>query len=175
FSKLEAGSMRVNIRNIDLDQVFKRVKETFEGICKMKNIEFRCDTSEINLISDFDHLYKVVTNLVSNAYKFTDSGYIALSATSDDQQVTINVTDSGCGIKDNEIAKIFNRFNQGTIQNNKAPGTGIGLHIVNRLVRIHGGEIKVASSFGQGSTFSVVMPIQSARARDQEKQYARKT
>lgn len=162
FSKQEAGELTCNLSQVNLKSIFQRTKETFEGMHITKDIEFIIDFNDISIENDPEHIYKILMNLLTNAFKFTEQGQIKLKATENNSSVLLTVSDTGQGISETDLQNIFNRFTQGRIQNNKASGTGIGLHFVNKLVKSHGGEIKVKSKIGEGSEFTVIFPIKSA-------------
>ncbi len=162
FSKLEAGNIDSRISEISLNEVFESVKETFQELCDLKGLKLCLQRTDINLINDYEHLHKIILNLLSNAYKFTEEGSITLEAVKTGDCIHIMVTDTGQGIKIEDQQKVFKRFSQGNIQNNKAPGTGIGLHIVQSIVHIYGGRIELESQLGMGSKFTVILPVQSS-------------
>jgi signal transduction histidine kinase len=107
----------------------------------------------------------VLLNVVGNAIKFTDSGFVEIRPNAVDEHFTIAVEDSGPGISLADQARIFNEFQQvdSSITRQKG-GTGLGLSISRRLIEAHGGHIDVLSTPGTGSTFNIVLPV---RAREQ--------
>jgi signal transduction histidine kinase len=112
-------------------------------------------------------LNQVLFNLLSNAAKFTDEGHIAVRAyvdrkgTLDEAWMCLEVRDTGTGISEEDLDKIFERFQQVDGSNSrKAEGTGLGLAITRHLVQMHGGTIGVESHLGEGSTFTVRLPLQ---------------
>ncbi len=113
------------------------------------------------IVADTVKLHQVVTNLIANAIKFTESGTVSVSATRrDDQQVTIEVRDTGIGIPEAALARIWHPFEQAddTISS-RFGGTGLGLSLVKALVALHGGEVGVNSKPGEGTCFWIRLPI----------------
>ncbi|MGV3509429.1 MAG: ATP-binding protein, partial [Sphingobacteriaceae bacterium] len=127
------------------------------------------------IMADSMRLNQILLNLLSNAIKFTDVGSIVLSLTileAQDSKIKLkfSVTDSGIGISEDKIDKIFESFEQADDDtDHKYGGTGLGLSIVKRLVELKGGEVEVCSEFGKGSTFSVINWYQVAANQKQEK------
>ena len=109
---------------------------------------------------DERRLTQVLLNLVGNAIKFTDSGEVAVRASAANGTFTIAVRDTGPGIPESDHGKIFEEFQQAdTSSTRKKGGTGLGLSIAKRIVEMHGGKLGVDSSPGQGSTFSITLPV----------------
>src|SRR5258705_5053964 len=109
---------------------------------------------------DRDMWEKVVSNLLSNAFKFTFEGSVTVTLQSTEQAVELQVRDTGVGIPEEHRERVFERFHrvEGT-QARTFEGTGIGLAFVQELVRLHGGDVRVESALGQGSTFTVTIPL----------------
>src|SRR5262249_13856185 len=109
---------------------------------------------------DHDMWEKIVLNLISNAYKFTLEGRIGVSLTQREHEAVLAVTDTGTGIRAEELPHLFERFHR--IEGARArthEGTGIGLALVQELARLHGGSVTVESRYGEGSTFTVHIPL----------------
>ena len=103
---------------------------------------------------------KIVLNLLSNAFKFTFEGEIKVSLRSVGPKVELTVADSGTGIPEDEIPKLFERFRRvKSAQGRSYEGSGIGLALVQELVKLHGGSVHVESTVGKGSTFTVTIPL----------------
>ena len=106
---------------------------------------------------------KIVLNLVSNAFKFTQEGEITVRLRQVGEMAELSVRDTGVGIPEQELPRLFERFHQiRGVTGRSLEGTGIGLALVQELVRLHGGSIRVESSYGRGSTFGVSVPLGSA-------------
>ncbi len=166
FSKIEAGKMELEILPFDLRTVMEDVAELMAMKCREKNIEmllhFKSGT-ETNLLGDPGRIRQVLLNLLSNAIKFTEQGSVVLSVESSDiineeTIVSVSVSDSGIGIDDDKLDKIFNKFDQEDgSTTRKYGGTGLGLAICRQLCHLMKGEIKAESIKGKGSVFSFTM------------------
>ena len=162
-AKLEAGQMRLNRRTLDLASFVRSIVEAFVPAAEGKGVVLDVDApSSLRCAFDSDALEKVVTNLVSNALKFTPGGglvTITLRETSDG--VMLRVADTGPGIPAEHLAHVFERFYQvdETLTRAEA-GTGIGLALVQELVTLHGGAIEVSSGdLAPGAVFTVTLPL----------------
>lgn len=162
LSKLEAGQLELDIQQGNLAQFLRNLVASFESLAKSKNLIFHHEQSHSQYITyfDADKIEKIVTNLLSNAFKFSSQhGKVELRVKYTPQQVIIAVKDCGIGIEPERLPRIFDRFYQVDDTNRRNyEGTGIGLALVKELVDVLKGEIKVESSFGHGSTFTVILP-----------------
>ena len=123
-------------------------------------LELDCPTLAEPVYVDRLMWEKVVLNLVSNAFKFTFDGKIAVSLKPNGRNVELRVSDSGVGIPPEELPRVFERFHR--IENTRSrthEGSGIGLALVQELVKLHGGSIRVESTVGKGTTFTVSLPL----------------
>ncbi len=122
-------------------------------------------TSDVNpqagrIVSDAKRVQQILINLVNNAIKFTDKGYVRVECEVKDEQVITRVVDTGIGIKAEEIEHIFESFRQiDTGLARLTEGTGLGLAICKKLAQMLGGQIQVQSQWGKGSTFTLILPI----------------
>ncbi len=104
---------------------------------------------------------QVLLNLVGNAIKFTDAGEVAIKASASNGHYSVSVCDTGPGISEGDQAKLFQEFQQADNSiTRKKGGTGLGLAISKRIVEMHGGQIRLESQLGKGSTFSITLPVQ---------------
>ena len=109
----------------------------------------------------------MLLNLVGNAIKFTDSGEVAVAVSNADSTFTIAVSDTGAGITEDDQRQIFEEFRQADNSSTREKGgTGLGLAIAKRIIEIHGGQIWVESSLGEGATFSFTLPVRAEPARE---------
>ncbi|WP_448591675.1 response regulator, partial [Thermoflexus hugenholtzii] len=166
LSKIEAGRMELQFSEVDMREIIRGVMSTAVGLTRDKPIELRQEVPEDlpPVWADPQRARQVLLNLVSNAAKFTDQGFIAVRAWADESFVTIAVQDTGIGIPKEKQEEIFQEFTQvesGTTR--RYGGTGLGLAIARRLVELMGGRIWVESEVGKGSTFFFTLP----RARPQ--------
>lgn len=153
--ELEAGSVKEIIYN---------VYQLFEYDAKNKDLTLILEISDKDLLNtqlDKGKTKQIIINLVYNAIKFTPTGgRITISASKEDRFIKITVSDTGCGINEDQLEKIFERFYQiDSSSTRKVGGTGIGLSIVKEFVELHGGEISVESKPGEGSIFTFTLPL----------------
>ncbi|TLM66625.1 MAG: sensor histidine kinase [Deltaproteobacteria bacterium] len=164
LSKIEAGRMEVRSESFDLITLLDEVAETTRVLLAGRPVAVRVVTamSELLLDSDMIKVRQILLNLTSNAAKFTEEGEILLRVTEERGAVLIGVTDTGIGIRDTDLEKLFVAFTQlEDAQTRKHEGTGLGLTITRQLVHLLEGTIAVHSHFGQGTTFEVRIPRQS--------------
>jgi len=171
ISKIEAGKMKLSPKEIDLKWLVESVLHTFEPQMKMKGITLTIDITEgLPLIyADEDRIREVFINLLSNAVKFTDQGVITISAKLSERGMKpgepplfmeICVEDTGIGIKEEDLGKIFDKFVQADLTAvRQYEGTGLGLSIARGLVSLHKGMIWVTSKVGEGSRFCFTLPL----------------
>ena len=158
FQTLESGKMKFRMEKNDINEVAKEVWQTMSPSAQKKNLSLVCQLDETLPKVDFDRdkITEVLTNLVNNAIKFTESGGITISSSKGDNCIQVKVEDTGIGIKEEDIQKIFQEFMQ--IQKNTG-GTGLGLSICKKTIEAHKGEIWVESKFAKGSAFYFTLPI----------------
>jgi signal transduction histidine kinase len=163
FARLEAGQAKVTVTDIALDDLVRYVAGLFSGTAENKNITLatEIDAPKLRVRADVDKLEKILVNLVGNALKFTPpGGTITLACKRDGDRYELSVTDTGVGIPKAHLSAIFQRFVQ--LENSKQAsvrGTGIGLSMVQEYSKLLGGDVRVESEEGQGSTFRVTLPI----------------
>jgi CheY-like chemotaxis protein/signal transduction histidine kinase/HAMP domain-containing protein len=177
LSKIESGTMAVDITAVPFTEVRKFVESTFRQMADIKGLHFEVDLEPglpPALQTDTKRLQQVLKNLLSNAFKFTDRGSVALKARlatggwNPEQEllnaanavVAFSVTDTGIGIPREKHGVIFEAFQQGdTGTSRKYGGTGLGLSISRQITRLLGGEIRIESAPGKGSTFTLYLPV----------------
>ncbi len=161
FSSLEAGGATNDARVVDLAAVTAEVASVFRAAVERAGLRLvvECPPLPRRVAVDPDNWEKIVTNLLSNALKFTFVGQIRLSLAADHEAVRLTVADTGIGIAPQDLARLFERFHrvQGA-RSRSHEGTGIGLALVRELVRLQGGDVHVTSDVGVGTTFTVVLP-----------------
>lgn len=166
FSKIDAGKMHVERVAFSPFSLLDDIISVLEFGAHEKNIELKKHCSSTipqALYGDPTRIKQVITNLVSNAIKFTDRGHVSIDMHRIKSNYIIQVQDSGIGMSAEQLAHIFEAFNQGDSSITRTHGgTGLGLTITNLLVQMMGGEVNVASVLGQGSTFTVTLPIHEA-------------
>jgi signal transduction histidine kinase len=168
ISKIDAGQLTLALDDYSLGSIVETVVASTDSLARAKGIEVKTAVSDDLPIGhgDVRRLTQVLLNVVGNAIKFTDSGFVEIRAEADGEHFTIAVKDTGQGIAPMEQARIFEEFQQvdNSITREKG-GTGLGLSITRRLVEAHGGHIGVQSTLGAGSTFSIVLPIRVSGQR----------
>ena len=162
FSKLEAGRIEASYVKTDLASYTADLASAFRSAIEKAGLEFIVDCPALPEAAyvDRDMWEKIVLNLISNAFKFTDKGRITVSLLASNGTARLQVGDSGIGIAQGELQNIFKRFHR--IENARGrtfEGTGIGLALVQELVKLLGGSIRVDSREGSGSTFTVEVPM----------------
>jgi PAS domain S-box-containing protein len=161
ISKIEAEQLNVVNEPFDLRESIEKVMKSSQPLADKKGIEFSAVIApEIGWVtSDRRRVEQILLNLISNAIKFTDQGYVRLRGEVRGTDIVIDVRDSGIGIKQEDMGILFNAFQQ--IESGitrKYDGTGLGLSICKKLAHLLGGEIRVESEWGKGSTFSLILP-----------------
>ena len=168
YSKIEAGQFQIDIHNFYLDEVLEQIRSIFSEELNNKGLElyFRYEDRLTQQIEgDSLRLSQILTNLIGNAIKFTDKGYIELNIstinkTLDDVHLKFEVKDTGIGIEEEKIKKLFKAFSQGDASTTrKYGGTGLGLFISSKLVNAMGGHLYLDSKVGVGSNFYFDIPF----------------
>ena len=156
LNKLESQQIFPTVAEYDLSEQIVECLLQFENEWEKKNIDLETDiTDGIHIRADAELLTLVWNNLLSNAFKFTEAGgTVGVQLTADEKYATVKVSDTGCGIKPEVGARIFDKFYQGDTSH-ATQGNGLGLALVKRVVDILQGEIGVESVYGEGSTFTV--------------------
>jgi signal transduction histidine kinase len=161
-SKIESGTMRLDITSINLRALIDELRETMEPLAREKEIALEDDLpADLPLVEgDRTKLRRILVNLLSNALKFTrKGGRVLVRASLEDGHIRIAVSDTGVGIAPEDVARLFDKYEQARSRATRGEkGTGLGLYITKQLVELHGGEITVDSTPGRGSTFSFILP-----------------
>jgi PAS domain S-box-containing protein len=165
FSRIEAGRLQVSYEPTDLAALTSDLASVFRSAIERAGMRLKVDCPPLSepVYVDRDMWEKIVLNLLSNAFKYTLEGEIAVGLRASENYVELSVRDTGTGIPAGELSHIFERFHR--VQNSQArtnEGSGIGLAFVQELVKLHGGSISVNSVPGEGSTFTVSVPLGSA-------------
>lgn len=163
ISQIEAGLMELQFQELDLAEIIKSVLATASALVRDKDVELRQeilpDLPPVQ--ADAARIRQVLLRLLTNAAKFTEQGSITVRAWPDDHHVLISVSDTGMGIAPQDHEYIFERFEQGSLENGRRPnGAGLGLALSKEFIEMHGGEIWVESESGKGSTFTLSLPLE---------------
>ncbi len=159
LSRIEAGRQEVRAAEVDLNELVPDVVASVEPLLRSDAVELlsEIDPGVGSVVSDGDKLRQILVNLLGNAIKFTESGNVAVSASGDDARVRLRVTDTGIGIAEDSLERIFEEFHQEDTAA-RAAGTGLGLTISRQLARLLGGDITASSVVGEGASFVVELP-----------------
>jgi PAS domain S-box-containing protein len=161
LSRLDAGRLPVYVQEVRIPTLFEELKTETQEICEQARleVEWRAEDPLLSLHTDRGKLKIILKNLLSNALKFTPQGCVIVRAQRREAGVEFCVTDTGIGIPQDALAVIFEPFQQVEAEDwGSQRGTGLGLHIVKRLVELLGGTVAVESEVGQGSTFRLWAP-----------------
>ena len=167
FSRLESGRMRLAREIVILQQIIEEVISISQTQAAARNIEIVLELApdlpttggKTAVIGDADRLKQVLLNLVSNATKYNrENGRITISARSQASEVEISVADTGPGIDPEDIPHLFERFYR-IPGSESAEGSGLGLSVAQKIVEEHNGRIEVASTLGEGTTFTICLPV----------------
>jgi PAS domain S-box-containing protein len=169
LSKIEAGEFSTASERFSVRALVQSAAAATEARARAKGIVLTCEIAERlpNAVGDERRLTQVLMNLIGNAIKFTDEGFVQVTARCEGGRLKIAVADSGIGIAPADQARIFDTFQQGgNALASKHGGTGLGLAISKRIVEMHGGTIDVTSEAGRGSTFVIDLPFARALATE---------
>jgi len=163
FQKLETNNMHLNIQDNDIKEVISEVHETMALYAKKNKVELSLKLAEELSEAKFDRakINQVLTNLVGNSIKFTpEKGKVSINVHLQNEELVISISDTGIGIPKEALTKIFECFYRVNQRDKEIQGTGLGLAIVHKIVMMHSGRIEVASEVGQGTTFTVFLPLE---------------
>lgn len=165
FSRIEAGRIKAAFTPTDLAGLTMDLASNFRSAMETAGLTLIVDCPALSqpVYVDRDMWEKIVLNLLSNAFKFTLEGSVTVNLREEDGSAVLSVADTGTGIPESELPHLFERFHR--VENARGrtyEGTGIGLALIQELVKLHGGTVRAESSLGQGSTFRVTVPLGSA-------------
>ena len=164
-SKSQSGELKLLVAQGDIMQYIQKTALCIEPLMAKKGLDFtiKCTPESMMGWIDTDKLDKIIYNLLSNAAKYTqgDSGKVALQVNTNKKydHIIIKVRDNGIGIPQEKMKKLFHRFYDGDYRRQRTMGTGLGLALTRELVYLHGGTIECESTEGEGTTFTVTLPI----------------
>ena len=166
FSKIEAGKITIEKVPFSLTEIIEDTAKSIQSVYEQKNIDLIINVDEklkTRIVGDPFRLKQILTNIIGNAFKFTEEGFIKISAycTDDENSFTITIEDTGIGIEKGNQKLVFEEFAQANENiEKKYGGTGLGLSICQKIIAILGGSLKLESTFGKGSTFKIKLPLQ---------------
>lgn len=167
--KMDKVDEGLNLQRQDIVGFCQKLSEDYQELCDQKHISYKmeCKEKELPLDFDLDKLETILTNLVSNAFKYSNvGGKVVLTITNEEDRVIFSVTDNGIGILENMRKSIFEDYFRTKRGERQSSGDGIGLATVKRLVQLHHGDIKVESEINKGSTFSFFIPKNLRKASE---------
>lgn len=163
--EIEAGTLKIRPGDVRLDALFAEVKEDFAAQAESKQVKLRFELPpKLPVIqADRDKFVLALHNLIGNALKYTPGGgAVTVRAAADAKTLTIEVADTGIGIKEEELELIFEKFYRAKdARINGIAGSGLGLALARQIVRLHGGDVTAKSEFNKGSTFTATFPVGS--------------
>ena len=161
LSKVEAGKMEFHVEPVDLSALIAEVLNILRTTVSAKHIDIGTDIdrSVTDVVLDAGRFKQVLYNYLSNALKFTpDGGRVTVRVVGDGAEFRLEVEDTGPGIPDEDVGRLFTRFEQLENKGRRQPGTGLGLALTKRLVEAQGGSVGVRTTVGKGTTFYAVLP-----------------
>jgi PAS domain S-box-containing protein len=165
FQKMTAGRMAFNMKPAGINETVRLVEETMRPLAKEKGLNLIIELDDAVPVVNFDKdkIIQVLTNLVNNAIKFTETGSIKITTSRNDNSIITSVKDSGCGIKQEDMPKLFQEFEQLTTKDTerKTGGTGLGLAISKKIIENHNGKIWAESDYEKGTTFYFELPMET--------------
>ncbi|MDD4310651.1 MAG: HAMP domain-containing sensor histidine kinase [Candidatus Cloacimonetes bacterium] len=167
LSNLQLGKSTLNLKLCHLQDMFIRLKEHFEPLIIAKNLKplFQCTTEDCELLLDCEKIERVVSFIISNAIKYTQKGYVSFKLLTKQQKnqgllLCMEISDSGIGISEDKLPHVFDVFEQGDNSITRPfGGMGIGLGLSKRIVLLLGGSISAISKVGEGSVFTIEIPV----------------
>ncbi len=161
IAQTDTGLATIAREPLDLQEILHEAFDLFSPMAENKSLIFTMSElpTPLPIIGDRGRLQRVVANLLDNAIKYTpEGGTVSISATCENSQVVVAFRDTGIGIGREDLTSVFEKFYR-TDQSRSTPGSGLGLALARSVVRTHGGEIGVASTPGEGSTFTIRLPL----------------
>jgi signal transduction histidine kinase/CheY-like chemotaxis protein len=158
ISKLDAHVTPINNRIFGLQELANTLRDLYEARAKKKGLAFKISYIDLNVFGDKLLLQQIVGNLISNAIQYTESGSVEVRLFKQNECLTVEVVDTGCGVDDSEQQQIFGEFYRADRTRSLHDGLGLGLSIVQRLCNLIGADVKALSKLGEGSKFVVATP-----------------
>jgi signal transduction histidine kinase len=158
ISEAEAGVAKLAMLEVDMAEVVRDACDLFQPVAEINQIRIQISlTEKATILGDKTKIQRAVSNLLDNALKYTpQGGMVTVSVEGKVDQVALSVKDTGPGISDLDLPHVFDRFFRGD-RSRSLPGTGLGLNLTLAIARAHGGDVKVTSVPGQGSTFTITL------------------
>ncbi|MEZ0323035.1 MAG: HAMP domain-containing sensor histidine kinase [Hydrogenothermaceae bacterium] len=160
ISKIESGAYKLKSEKMDLSEAVFKLCQLFKDYGASKKVKVECDIEKnIEILADPKLLSRAIVNLIDNAIKFNvENGKVFISLKREENNIVIKVEDTGVGIPEDKIDKIFEKFFM-LDESRSVYGSGLGLSLVKAVIEAHKGQIKVFSKEGEGTTFEVILPV----------------
>ena len=166
LSKMDSDIMAINLETINLSSLVNKCVEALRPIAQMRDIRITENLeSGLEIECDPLKLRQALNNLIENAIKYTqDGGHVQVSSKRRGNEVAVQIEDDGIGMSEEHLQHIFERFYRvDKARSRETGGTGLGLHIVRRIALMHNGRVEVESAEGQGSKFTLILPVTQKR------------
>ena len=162
FSKIESGKVDLNYETFNIRTLFQDIYHEHIDLARTKNINFKIDYlhANVSIYSDKIKIYEIAKNIIHNALKYTEKGFVLCDVFVENNTLFFNIYDSGIGISEENIKNIFESFVQ---IGGEQSGAGLGLSITKKLLEVLNGKIEVESKVGIGSTFKIQIPIETSQ------------
>ncbi len=171
FQKLEADRMNFDFCENDINEVVKDAYDTMAPAAKSigLDLQLKLEDNLPKVKIDRDRITQVITNMVNNAIKFTEKGGITLTTRRRENVIQVSVSDTGCGIRKEDLPRVFHEFEQlGQGGDRQTGGAGLGLAISKTIIEQHRGKICAESEYAEGATFHFVLPIKERRSKKRD-------
>lgn len=163
YEKILTNQITMTIQKLNGTEILETITEQLHKKATEKNNQLVLETTEpIDIYADYDRFVQVMVNVITNAIQFTENGEIKVGITRGYMETIITISDTGIGMSEEQVKNIWDRYYKAdpSRKNTKYGESGLGLSIVDQLVKLHGGEIKVESELGKGTTFTISFPDQ---------------
>lgn len=159
FTKIDSGNLVLEKKPTSSTEIVGSVVDQLRPLVEQRGLQIVTQIEDVRLVADLKRIQQILINVIGNATKFTDSGTITLAVCEKDDKVIFSVTDTGIGIPEDQIDRVFEAFQQvDSTARRKYGGTGLGLAISRDIAVAHEGQLTLKSKLGQGSTFTLVLP-----------------
>lgn len=161
ISRLEAGKVKLDLLEADMAGIAREVVAFFEQKARAKGLQLKhqIPANPVMVCIDAGKIHQVISNLVNNAIRFTECGFIEVLVVEKESCVECSILDTGCGIEQKDLARLFHKFEQvGAVVGAEEKGFGLGLVIAKEIVELHGGRITVESFVNSGTKFTFILP-----------------
>lgn len=171
FRKSEAGKLKLSVSSRNIVPFLENIKLSFDELAEQRNIQYQFQTKNTNYTMWFDEIEmkKVILNILSNAFKFTpEGGSIKLKVSETNNRLKIVISDTGKGIRKEDIPHVFDRYFQLGQHHELRSGTGVGLALAKDIVLLHHGEVLAESTLGKGTKFTILLPTGNAHFNEEQ-------